>query len=77
MHIALDVQGASRSMWGAPHKEKSAAMEMGVETGSKSGADRNLQELMKVGFLSPTKLHEVSQKSQLEACTLLHLPDLA
>ena len=76
LHTAMDVQGASRSMWGAPHREESATMRMGFETGTKSATDRDLQAITKAGFLPPENLYDVSQVARLNARIRLHLPAL-
>ena len=77
LHTAMDVQGASRSMWGTPHREESATMWMGFEAGAKSASDRSLQVIMRTGFLSPESLHDVSQLARANACIRLLIPDLA
>jgi hypothetical protein len=74
LHTALDVQGASRSMWGAPHREESAAMQMGFEAGTKSVSDRNLQKIVREYGLSPENLLSVSKLARLTARIRLHLP---
>jgi hypothetical protein len=77
LHTALDVLGASRSMWGAPHREESSAMRMGFEAGAKSASDRSLQVIMKTGFLSPGALHDVSQSARANARIRLLIPAVA
>lgn len=74
LHSSVDVQGAARSMWGAPHREKSAARSMGVETDAELAADRGLRASVEAGMLSSACLHEVSRLSQANARILLHLP---
>ena len=75
LHTTADVQGAARSMWGAPHREKSAARSMGMETDAESVADRALLGRASAGFLSEDCLHGVYQESRAESRVLLHLPD--
>jgi hypothetical protein len=74
LHTTADVQGAARSMWGAPHREESATRSMGNESSARRASDRTLLAGATGGTYNAASLHGIAQQARTDARVHLHLP---